>query len=87
MHKWAIPLAWVIGLGLAIPAGALSSTEHHSSTGTQTCAVWNGYGNSSDGYKAAVSMVFVTFFLPLVLVMFPFIALTMQFFKCRYCIS
>ena len=24
MHKWAIPLAWVLGLGLAIPAGALS---------------------------------------------------------------
>ena len=81
MHKWAIPLAVVIGLGLAIPAGALSSVQQ-SSSGVQTCSLWNGFG-SNDNHKVAVSLVFVTFFLPLVLLAFPFTLLAMQFFKCR----
>ena len=82
MHKWAIPLAVVIGLGLAIPAGALSSVQQ-SSSGVQTCSLWNGFG-SNDNHKVAVSLVFVTFFLPLVLLAFPFTLLAMQFFKCRF---
>ena len=30
MHKWAFPLAWVIGMGLAIPGGALSEVWSNS---------------------------------------------------------
>ena len=30
MHKWALPLAWVIGMGLAIPGGALSEVWSNS---------------------------------------------------------
>ena len=33
MHKWAIPLAWVLGLGLSIAGGAISSTHRNLSTG------------------------------------------------------
>ena len=84
MHKWAIPLAWVIGLGLAIPAGALSSSDYISlQTGVKTCAVWDGRGSDSTQYKVTVSMFFVNFLLPVVLLVFPFIALTMQFCGAR----
>lgn len=52
MHKWAIPLAWVIGLGLAIPAGALANQNVNANTGVRTCAVWDGRAGSEDsGYK------------------------------------
>ncbi len=52
MHKWAIPLAWVIGLGLAIPAGALANQNVNANTGVRTCAVWDGRTGSEDsGYK------------------------------------
>ena len=57
--------------------------ELNIQTGVRTCGVWNGRGNMSDGYKVAVSMVFVSFVLPLILLVFPFIALAMQFFRCR----
>ena len=68
MHKWAIPLAVVIGLGLAIPAGALANQSVNVGTGVRTCAVWDGRSGSEDnGYKVAVSTVFAAFILPLVI--------------------
>ena len=32
MHKWAIPLAWVLGLGLSIAGGAISATHRNLMT-------------------------------------------------------
>ncbi len=29
MHKWAIPLAWVLGIGLAIPAASVSEDYYN----------------------------------------------------------
>ncbi len=79
MHKWAIPLACVIGLGLAIPAGALANQAVNSGTGVRTCAVWDGRSGSEDnGYKVVVSTVFASFILPMAILVFPFIALLMQ---------
>ncbi len=72
MHKWAIPLAVVIGLGLAIPAGALANQSVNAGTGVRTCAVWDGRSGSEDnGYKVAVSTVFAAFILPLVILVRP----------------
>ena len=84
MHKWAIPLAVVIGLGLAIPAGALANVSVNSSTGVRSCAVWDGRSGSEDnGYKVTVSTVFTAFILPMVILVFPFIALLMQLCGAR----
>jgi hypothetical protein len=38
MHKWGIPLSWVIGVGVSAPAGALASMW------AGTCAAWHEYG-------------------------------------------
>jgi hypothetical protein len=68
MHKWAIPLAVVIGLGLAIPAGALAKQSSNPNTGVSSCGVWDGRSGSEDnGYKVAISTVFTAFILPLVI--------------------
>ena len=83
MHKWAIPLAWVIGLGLAIPAGALGSVIINQYTGRRSCAVWDGFSNHSNGYKVAVSNVFVSFLVPVLVILFPLIALLMQLCGAR----
>lgn len=83
MHKWAIPLAWVIGLGLAIPAGALSSVTLNQNTGISSCAVWDGRGSGSNGYKVALVNVFVAFIIPLLVLLFPFIAIFMQLCGAR----
>ena len=84
MHKWAIPLAVVIGLGLAIPAGALANQSINSGTGVKSCAVWDGRsGGEDNGYKVAISTVFAAFILPLVILVFPFVALLMQLCGAR----
>jgi len=52
MHKWAIPLAWVIGLGLAIPVGALAKVSMNIYTGQKSCSVWDiRTGTDDTGYK------------------------------------
>ena len=78
MHKWAIPLAWIIGFGLSAVAGALARVTMNQNTGIQSCAVWDGRGSGSSGYSVAVSNVFVSFIGPTLIILFPFIALLMQ---------
>jgi hypothetical protein len=38
MHKWGIPLAWVIGVGVSAPAGGVAGMW------AGTCAAWHEYG-------------------------------------------
>ena len=78
MHKWAIPLAWIIGFGLAGVAGAMARVTLNQNTGMQTCAVWDGRGSGSSGYNVAVANVFASFIVPTIILVFPFIALLMQ---------
>ena len=78
MHKWAIPLVWVIGLGLAIPAGALAYDSVDVTMGRKTCRVWDGRGHSQPNYWVELSAVIVAFFVPFVILIFPVIALMMQ---------
>jgi hypothetical protein len=42
MHKWGLPLAWVVGVGVSAPAGALASMW------AGTCAAWHEYGQGRD---------------------------------------
>ena len=84
LHKWAIPLVWVLGLGIAIPAGALANATFNGNSQTRSCAVWNGRGSSDSGYWVVLSSVIVTFFLPFVILVFPFIALFMQLCGARF---
>jgi hypothetical protein len=67
MHKWSIPLAWVLGLGLAIPAGALAWDSVNATTMTKMCSIWDGRGHSKSNYWVQLSMVVVGFFIPLVM--------------------
>lgn len=83
MHKWSIPLAWVIGLGLAIPAGAIAYDARNIMTGIQTCVVWDGRGQNNSNFWVQLSLILVGFFLPLILLLFPLIALTMQLCGAR----
>ncbi len=54
MHKWAIPLAWVIGLSLAIPVGALAKVSMNINTGHKSCSVWDmRTGMDDTGYKVS----------------------------------
>jgi len=80
MHKWAIPLAWVIGAGIAIPAGAMANEIYQQGGDNKlVCAVWNtDIPSHKNEYKVEVSTVFVSFFVPVIVMLFPFIALLMQ---------
>ena len=80
MHKWAIPLAWVIGAGIAIPAGAMANEiRQQGGDFKMICAVWDTeYSADRNEYKVEVSTVFVSFFVPVIVMLFPFIALLMQ---------
>jgi len=82
MHKWAIPLAWVLGLGLAIPAGALSYVYRNYYTQVSNCGVWDGLGDNN-GFKVAIATVFASFVGPLLILLFPFIAIFMQLCGAR----
>ena len=83
MHKWSIPLVWVIASGLAITAGAMAGVHFNPSTQAQMCLVWDGRNSHSSGYKISMSLFFVIFVLPIIVLSFPFIALSMQVFGCR----
>ena len=77
-HKWAIPLTWVLGLGLAIPAGALAVDAFDTTTNSITCAVWHGRDGTGSNFYVQLSMVIVGFFLPLLILLFPVGALALQ---------
>ena len=83
MHKWSIPLIWVIASGLAITAGAMAQVVFNPATQANMCLVWNGMNNESSGYKISVSLFFVTFVMPILVLCFPLIALSMQVCGCR----
>ena len=83
MHKWSIPLIWVVASGLAVAAGAMAAVYFNQSTRAQSCLVWNGVDSYSTDYKIAITLFFVTFVLPIIILSFPFVALTMQVFGCR----
>ena len=43
MHKWAIPLAWVLGFGIAMPAAALASLRIDGHLGMYLLYIYNIY--------------------------------------------
>ena len=83
MHKWSIPLIWVLASGLAVAAGALADVYFDRSMHTQMCLVWDGVNSYSTGYKIAVALFFVLFVLPILILCFPLVALSMQVCGCR----
>ena len=74
MHKWAIPLAWVLGVGVAIAPGAMATMN------CGQCGVFHfGFMNSSSTeYYVNLSFLIVAFILPWIVLMFPLLALFMQ---------
>ena len=77
MHKWAIPLAWVIGLGMAIAPGSMAT--HFCGQ----CAVFHfgdgmGRRGSDTNFYVNLAYYIVTFVLPWIILVFPFLALMMQ---------
>ena len=76
MHKWAIPLAWVIGVGIAIAPGAMATMS------CGQCGVFHfGLGRTRSGsneYYVNLSFYIIAFVLPWVILMFPLLALVMQ---------
>ena len=78
MHKWAIPLAWVIGVGVAIAPGALATMS------CGQCGVFHfGLGRTRSGsneYYVNLSFYIVAFVVPWIILMFPLLALLMQVF-------
>ena len=83
MHKWSIPLIWVIASGLAITAGAMAQVAYNPATQANMCLVWDGMNSDSSGYKISISLFFVTFVMPILVLSFPLIALSMQVCGCR----
>ena len=85
MHKWAIPLAWVIGVGIAIAPGAMATMS------CGQCGVFHfGLGRTRSGsneYYVNLSFYIIAFVLPWVVLMFPLLALVMQVTSRDFCIS
>jgi len=79
MHKWAIPLAWVVGLGIAVPAGAMATMS------CGQCSVFHFGRTNVNGSEFYINLAFliVAFILPWVILMFPLIALLMQLCGAR----
>ena len=80
MHKWAIPLAWVLGVGIAIAPGALATMS------CGQCGVFHTNGRSRTGgseYYVNLSYYILSFILPWVILMFPLLALLMQLCGAR----
>ena len=79
MHKWAIPLAWVIGVGIAIAPGAMATMS------CGQCGVFHfGLGRTRSGsneYYVNLSFYIIAFVLPWIILMFPLLALVMQVTK------
>ena len=69
-----------IGAGIAIPAGAMANEIYQQGGDNKlVCAVWNtDIPSHKNEYKVEVSTVFVSFFVPVIVMLFPFIALLMQ---------
>ena len=87
MHKWAIPLAWVLGLGIGVPAGAMATMDNCG-----RCEVWHAIPSThdmrrsfDDGNAQNVLLAFLVggFIVPLVLLVLPLIALFMQLCGAR----
>jgi len=82
-HKWAIPLAWVLGLGIAIPAGAMATMN------CGQCQVMHYFNNidyrRTSGTPFYVNLAFyiVAFIIPWVIMTVPFLALLMQLCGAR----
>ena len=78
MHKWAIPLAWVVGLGIAVPAGAMATMK------CGQCSVFHFGLTNDSGSEFYINLAFliVAFILPWLIMMFPLLALFMQVFQC-----
>ena len=76
MHKWAIPLAWVVGVGAAIGPGAMATMS------CGQCGVFHfGLGRTRTGsneYYVNLAYHIIAFVLPWVILMLPFLALFMQ---------
>ena len=76
MHKWAIPLAWVLGLGISIAPGSLATMS------CGQCGVFHfGHGRTRSGsneYYVNLSFYIIAFVLPWIVLMFPLLALVMQ---------
>merc|ERR1719215_651851 len=74
MHKWGIPLAAVIGIGVSVPAGTLASMSYGQ------CSAWhpltNGY--QSTQYSMNLGYLMSTLAVPTFLLFFPLVALFMQ---------
>lgn len=83
MHKWSIPLTWVCASGLGIAAAAMAVVSYNSSVGTSMCLIWEVQNSGSAGYKIGITLFVVTFALPLIILLFPLIALAMQVCGCR----
>jgi hypothetical protein len=80
MHKWAIPLAWVLGLGIGVPAGAMATMDTCG-----RCELWHsmdgqGRHRPAQGSEANILLAFLVggFIVPVVLMLMPLIALFMQ---------
>ena len=76
MHKWAIPLAWVVGVGAAIGPGAMATMS------CGQCGVFHfGLGRTRTGsneHYVNLAYHILAFVLPWVILMLPFLALFMQ---------
>ena len=91
MHKWAIPLAWVLGVGVAIAPGAMATMNcgqcevFHFRRQSQGSYPGQGpYRNhNSTEYYVNLAYLIVTFILPWVVLMFPLLALVMQLCGAR----
>ena len=76
-------MTWVLGLGLAIPAGALAIEGFDMTTNTRTCTIWHGRDGTGSNFYVQLSMVIVGFFVPLLILLFPVVALAMQLLGSR----
>ena len=81
MHKWAIPLAWVIGVGIAIAPGAMATMS------CGQCSVFH-FGmrrtrTGSNEYYVNLAFYIMAFVLPWIVLMFPLLALLMQLCGAR----
>lgn len=89
VHKWGIPLAVVIGIGVSVPAGTLATLKQGD------CSTWNlqpTYMLSNPGayiqgnydklygtnYSMNLGFLVASFVVPAVLVLLPLVALLMQ---------
>ena len=91
MHKWAIPLAWVLGVGVAIAPGAMATMNcgqcevFHFRRQSQGSYPSQGpyRSHNSTEYYVNLAYLIVTFILPWVVLMFPLLALVMQLCGAR----